>query len=566
MKVSGSQSARRVRPSAFVAACLLVSISPAAAQAAAPILVATDSGTTGVVHALGDASGTVVGTFSPFSGFMGGVRVASGDINGDGIADIVAGTGQGSNVVQVLNGAGGPAPASFFAYDAAFTGGVYVAAGDVNGDGFADIITGAGPGAAPHVKVFSGSTGATLHSFFAFGASFTGGVRVAAGDVTGDGIADIIVGTGPGAGQVRVFDPTLGIAATDDAGIGTFLAFGPGYTGGVFVAAGDVNGDGLADIATGTDSGTAARVKVFDGALGATTLFDFLPFGAGFNGGVRVAAGDVAGDGIADIITSPGSGGDSLVKVFSGSTGGELSSFTAFTGFSGGVFVAGVTPVCGNGGAESPEECDDANTADGDGCDATCRVEASSSTTSMPATEPEAVCDSLPRTTCFEGAPGKSTVVIQFKGPGKDKLSFKFGKGAAYDLAEVGEPATGQTSYAFCLYGVSAAMARGVASSLLVDAPVAGGEGWKATAKGAVYSSKTGNAAGVTKLILKSGADGKSLVLVKMGKTFASPGLPLAGGPIAQVVNSRDQCWSTSFTAPKKNTEKNLVAKGPALD
>ena len=100
----------------------------------------------------------------------------------------------------------------FFAYDPAFTGGVFVAAGDVTGDGIADVITGAGPGGGPHVRVFDGATGTELRSFFAFPPGFTGGVFVGAGDVTGDGVADLITGAGPGGGpHVRIFHGGTGV-------------------------------------------------------------------------------------------------------------------------------------------------------------------------------------------------------------------------------------------------------------------------------------------------------------------------------------------------------------------
>ncbi len=81
-----------------------------------------------------------------------------------------------------------------------FLGGVNVAVGDVDGDGTPDIIAGAGAGATPHVKVFSGAAGVEFQSFYAFDPGFAGGVNVAAGDVDGDGKADIIVGAGAGAG------------------------------------------------------------------------------------------------------------------------------------------------------------------------------------------------------------------------------------------------------------------------------------------------------------------------------------------------------------------------------
>ena len=128
---------------------------------------------------------------------------------------------------------------SFFAFQSSFTGGVRVAAGDVNGDGFADIITGAGAGGAPHVKVFTadpagGGLQATK-SFFAYPSAFTGGVRVAAGDVEGDGNADIIVAPGAGGGPlVKVFNGITGNTMQ------SFFAYQSSFTGGVFVAYGQV--------------------------------------------------------------------------------------------------------------------------------------------------------------------------------------------------------------------------------------------------------------------------------------------------------------------------------------
>jgi hypothetical protein len=258
----------------------------------------------------------------------------------DGLADLIVGAGPGAGShVKAFDGATHAEMRSFFAYDASFAGGVRVAAGDVNGDGVADIVTGAGPGAGPHVKVFDGRTHALLSSFLAYGPNFAGGVFVAAGDVNGDGRDDIITGADAGSqavgGHVKVFDGQSG------AEIRSFFAY-PGFVGGVRVAAGDVNSDGVADIITGAGPGAGPHVKVFDGRTHAE-LASFFAYGQGFQGGVNVGAADVDHDGFADIITGAGPGAPGgHVKVFSGATGAEVRSFLAFDpNFVGGVTVAG---------------------------------------------------------------------------------------------------------------------------------------------------------------------------------------------------------------------------------
>ncbi|MEA2065128.1 MAG: S8 family peptidase, partial [Patescibacteria group bacterium] len=87
----------------------------------------------------------------------------------------------------------------FFAYDKNFRGGVNVATGDIDGDGIDEIIAGAGNGGGPHVRIFD-QLGRVKNQFFAYDKNFRGGVNVATGDIDGDGIDEIIAGAGNGGG------------------------------------------------------------------------------------------------------------------------------------------------------------------------------------------------------------------------------------------------------------------------------------------------------------------------------------------------------------------------------
>ncbi len=268
--------------------------------------------------------------------FLGGVRVAVADVTGDGVPDIITAPGPGGGPdIRVFDGKTLALVREFFAYAPQFAGGVYVAAGDVNGDGTPDIITGAGAGGGPHVEVFSGKDGSLLLSFLAYAPEFAGGVEVAAGDINGDGKADIITGAGPGGGpHVEAF------SGADGALLASFMAYDPAFLGGVYVSAGDVNGDGRAEIITGAGAGGGPQVSVFSGT--GVLLQSVMAFAPGFTGGVRVAAVDVNGDGRADLVTAPGPFSTPEVRIYDEASLNELDAFFAYPqGYLGGLFVGG---------------------------------------------------------------------------------------------------------------------------------------------------------------------------------------------------------------------------------
>ena len=290
-----------------------------------------------------DTAATTERTIRPFdAGFAGAIRVASADVTGDGVEDIIAAAGPGGGPhVKVFDGATGTEIASFFAFDPFFSGGLTVAAGDLDGDGVAEVVVAPGPGGGPHVKVFD-AAGRERWGFLAYAVGFRGGVRVAVGDLDGDGRAEIVTGTGPGGGpHVKVFDGTTGKE------LGGYMAYDPVFRDGVEVAAGDIDGDGTDDIVTGPGTGGAPHVRAVSGAMlmtvgAAVPLAEFFAGDPNGRQGARVAVEYLDADARADLLVGTGEAVGSRVLVYrAGEPAGGRVPFDPLEGFPD-LFVGGV--------------------------------------------------------------------------------------------------------------------------------------------------------------------------------------------------------------------------------
>jgi hypothetical protein len=285
--------------------------------------------------------------------FTGGVRTAVADVNGDGTPDIIVGSGPGSiTLVRVLDGVTNKEIFTVQPFEGTFTGGVYVAAGDVNGDGFADIAISPDRGGGPRVDIYSGKVGfAKIDSFFGIDdPNFRGGARVAIGDINGDGVGDLVVAAGfQGGPRVAAFNGKSLGTATRVKLFNDFFAFEPTLRNGAFVTVGDVNGDGFADIIAGGGPNGGPRVTAFNAKTLISSGGGQLEFLANFfagdpntRTGVQLAVKDIDGDNKADLRTVVG--GQDQVLTFLGKdltpTGTPPSTtLDGLPDFNGGVFV-----------------------------------------------------------------------------------------------------------------------------------------------------------------------------------------------------------------------------------
>jgi hypothetical protein len=255
-----------------------------------------------------------------YSTYQYGVRVAVGDVNGDGTPEIVTAPGKGAwTELRVFDGTSFEQMGAVLPFtNGSWWNGAFVATGDTNGDGRAEIVDGLDAGCCTSLHVVDASSGTELGGFFPYGNNVETGARVAAADLNGDGKSEILA-VQLGGSRVSVFGPRGGDP------VRTYQTFGDETIGGASIAAGDVVGDSRPELIAAASTSGGVQVRVIDTQTGAT-LTSLHPYGAAAVSTPEVAVGDVDGYGRSDIVLLAQLADGTQLRALT-ADGSQLSSF-----------------------------------------------------------------------------------------------------------------------------------------------------------------------------------------------------------------------------------------------
>ena len=250
--------------------------------------------------------GDVLHSFFAYAeSFLGGVRMTVTDTDGDGDGEIVTVPGPGGGPQVRVFDPSGRVLSQFFAFDEDDRSGLFVTTGDINGDGLQEIIVSQDEGGTGQVRYFTKD--GVLIGFFSPFDRTSASVRVEAGNLDEDSADELVVCRGGSEGAVRVYEGTGKYVSTLDDPLGL-------HTSERLVSVGDVDRDGHNDIVISFGQGTVSRVFVHD-AFGALQQ-SFITYPIDFLGGVQTVVGDLDQNGESEIYTIPVSSGGPHVRVF----------------------------------------------------------------------------------------------------------------------------------------------------------------------------------------------------------------------------------------------------------